>query len=219
MDGLDLNFTIISFTSLLAILDPLAVVPIYLTLFSRDERKRSHDIALTTSLAVLVTLTTFAFGGVHLLELLGVTLPAFRVSGGVLLFLMALQMLEGRMSSVKRSEGVEDYSDLRSYAIVPLAIPLLSGPGAMSATVLLSQQAGNWTNMTVLVGVIFFCSILIYITLRLADKAEHLLGKTGIRIATRVMGLLLAAIAMQFIVSGLQELFPALAVGASAGEP
>jgi multiple antibiotic resistance protein len=207
----DFNFLFVSFISLIAILDPLAIVPVYLTLFTpEDRKKRAHQIALATSLAMSITLIVFLFAGSALLKFLGIGMPAFRIAGGILIFLMALQMLEGSMSRVKRSEGEEDYSDLQSYAIVPLAIPLLSGPGAMSAAILLSHKATSWAQRSYLVFVILFCAVIVYVLLRLAERADRLLGKTGIRIATRIMGLLLAAVAMQFVADGMKELFPGL---------
>lgn len=215
------DFALISFVSLIAILDPLAVVPVYLTLFTEEQRQRNaHLIALTASVAVLVTLTLFMLVGAKLLSFLGISLAAFRVSGGILIFLMALQMLEGSMSRVKRTESVEDYSDIQSYSIVPLAIPLLSGPGAMSTAILLSQKAPGYLGKLTLFGVIVACCALTYLTLRLAEKTNRLLGRTGIRIATRIMGLLLAAVAMQFVATGLAELFPGLTrMAPAAGIP
>lgn len=205
------DFALISFVSLIAILDPLAVIPVYLTLFTEEQRRRSANlIAFTASAAVLVTLTLFMLVGAKLLSFLGISLAAFRVSGGILIFLMAMQMLEGSMSRVKRSETEEDYSDIRSFSIVPLAIPLLSGPGAMSTAILLSNKAPGYLGKLTLFGVILVCCTLIYLTLRLAEKGNQLLGRTGIRIATRIMGLLLAAVAMQFVLDGLKEIFPAL---------
>lgn len=206
----DWNYIIAGFISLLAILDPLAIVPIYLTLFSEEERRRAGLIAATTALTVLITLTLFFFLGHSILTFFGISLAAFRVSGGIILFIMGLQMLEGSMSSVKRNTGDGSYEDLRSYAIVPLAIPLLSGPGAISAVVLLGEKADGWANSAAMVVVFVVLAASVYGVLRLADQTQRVVGPTGIRIFTRVMGLLLAAVAAQFIADGLLELFPIL---------
>jgi multiple antibiotic resistance protein len=204
------EFLLVSFTGLLAILDPLAVVPIFLTLFGDHSSADKARIARTTALAVCITLLTFMTVGAALLNFLGITLPAFRVAGGILILLMALDMLGGSMSRVKRAESAEDYSDVSSFAIVPLAIPLLTGPGAMSTAILLSQKANSWADRLGLYLIVIVLALIVWTTLRLAEQAQRVLGKTGIRVATRIMGLLLAALGVQFAASGLLELFPAL---------
>ncbi|MBI1292683.1 NAAT family transporter [bacterium] len=209
---MDWNFLLVSFTGLLAILDPLAVVPVYLALFGDAERRQKKMVASTAAIAVVLTLLFFMTAGAQLLAFLGISLPAFRVAGGIIIFAMALEMLAGGMSRVKRDEGQEDYSDIRSFAIVPLAIPLLSGPGAMSTAILLSQKAPSWADRIGLFVIVLVLGVIVWATLRLAEKAQKIFGKTGIRIATRIMGLLLAALGVQFVASGVLELFPALGV-------
>jgi multiple antibiotic resistance protein len=209
---MDHNFLLISFTGLLAILDPLAVVPIYLTLFGDHPKAEKKLVARTTAITVVITLLVFMSVGAALLKFLGISMGAFRVAGGILILLMALDMLGGSMSRVKRSESAEDYSDLSSFAIVPLAIPLLTGPGAMSTAVLLSQKAETWADRIGLYLIALVLGVIVWITLRLAERAQRVLGRTGIRVATRIMGLLLAALGVQFFASGMLDLFPALGV-------
>jgi multiple antibiotic resistance protein len=211
--SIDFNFLLISFTGLLAILDPLAVVPVYLALFGDADAKQKKIVARTAAIAVVVTLLFFMTIGAQLLQFLGITLPAFRIAGGIIIVGMALEMLGGSMSRVKRDEGCEDYSDLHSFAIVPLAIPLLSGPGAMSTAIVLSQKAPSFADRVGLFVIVVILGFIVWGVLSVAEQAQRLFGKTGIRIATRIMGLLLAALGVQFIASGVTELFPAL-VGA-----
>lgn len=200
-----------SFTGLLAILDPLAVVPVFLTLFGDCSTKEKARIAWISSVTVAITLILFMTVGAPLLKILGISIPAFRVAGGVLLMLTALDMLAGGMGRVKKAEkGSEDYGDMQSLAIVPLAIPLLAGPGAMSTAILLAQRAKTWPNLFGLYAIVIVVSGLTWLTLRLAHRAQRVLGKTGIRVATRIMGLLLASMGIEFIAGGLRELFPVL---------
>lgn len=194
-------------------LDPLAVIPIYLSIFG-DRNQDSHKIALTTAGAVLVTLTIFMFGGTAILHYMGITIPAFKVGGGILIFFMAMDMLGGSMSHFKRSDEEEDYSDVQTIAIVPLAIPLLAGPGAMGTIIVLYNKAETLPNQAGLFGILVILSLLVYIVLRFAQQAQRLFGQTGIRIFTRIMGLLLTAVAVQFIADGLSALFPGLTAAA-----
>jgi multiple antibiotic resistance protein len=198
---------------LLAILDPLAVIPAFLGAYSSSTAPERLRAARTAAIVVAVTLVVFSTVGARILAILGITIAAFRVAGGVILFLMALEMLGGSMSRVKRSESEsrqDESIDYQSFAIVPLAIPLLAGPGAMSTAIVLGTTAPTTATFLCLYIVILLVSFITWTVLRLAVPAQRLFGPTGIRIATRIMGLLLASLAVQFMAGGLIELFPAL---------
>ncbi|HUL04681.1 MAG TPA: MarC family protein [Gemmatimonadales bacterium] len=192
-------------TSVLFIVDPFAAVPSFLAMTQRDSAEQRRGMARRGAWTCAVTLTVFALGGRLIFTLFGITLGAFKIAGGVLIGLNALEMVQARRSGqqetpIERAEGTlkED------IGIIPLGLPMLAGPGAIStAMVLAGQSRAVITSVAVYVA-IAITAYISYLTLAGATLVERRLGQTGMRILTRLMGLVLCAIAVQFIVDGIK---------------
>ena len=195
----------------IAILNPLGVVPIFISLTSDIGEKEKRPIIKLVILTVTVILLGSLFIREAVLEFFGISMNSFRVAGGILILLMAISMLHAKTSAtVQTRDEVADAENRESIAIVPLATPLLAGPGAIS-TVILYANKGSSLFHYLLIGLdIIIVSALLFITFRLVPYIEAHISKTGINIFTRIMGLLLAAIAIAFIATGMKGLFPAL---------
>ena len=208
---MDWQFAFYSMASLFTVLNPIGSLPIYLSLSSGLNTSEARRIPMITAVGVFVTLAAFALLGEHILKFFGIGLPAFRVGGGILILLMAISMLQARVSAVKQTKPeASESAEKDSVAIVPLAIPILAGPGSISTVIVLAQHAETWRERGALFVVILFCSLLIYGLLRTAQRLHRFLGILGINIVARIMGLILAAIAVQFIAQGLAQLLPGL---------
>ena len=199
------RFALITFTSILFIVDPVAAVPIYLVI-TRDEtpagRRRT---ALRACLAMTVLLMVFAATGTAIFRAFGITLPAFRTAGGLILWFSAMEMLGGERPTREGRGELQEAQEKEDVALVPLAIPLLAGPGAISTIVVLAGQAHEPAHVVTLYAAIAVTGIVSYVTLRVGEPLLGRLGKTGIRVITRIMGLLLAAVAVQFVLTGVKE--------------
>ena len=197
--------------AVLAVLDPLMAVLIFVDLTSNETRRKRARIALITSLSVAVLLVASTLAGEHVLRIFGISIDAFRIGGGLLLLLMAMSMLQARVVKVKQTpEELLEAEDKETIAVVPLAIPLLAGPGSISMMIMSSQKSSDIRHKLILCGIVIFVSIAVYTILRLGNTIGKALGTTGINIAVRLMGLLLAAIGVEFIAEGLKGLFPNL---------
>lgn len=197
------------FTALLAIVDPIGSVPVFISLTSNQqkaERYRTASIAAITMSAVLIGACLF---GNAVLNLFGISISAFRVGGGILLLLVAVSMFHAERSRQTPEEAIEA-GERGGLAVVPLAVPLLSGPGAISTMIIYSAQGEGPAHTAVLAGGSLLLGLIVWVSLRLAVPIGSLLGRTGINIVTRLMSLLLAAIAVEFIVGGLGALLPGL---------
>ena len=200
------------FIALFVILDPFAAVPIFLALtktYSDNERGR---IANITAITVLLVLVIAALTGDALLHGMGTSLASFRVGGGIVLLLMALAMLNGQTGSVRTTPEEEaEAVDRNAIAVVPLAIPLMAGPGSISTAIIQMQRSETeYHALFVNITIILVC-ILLWLVLRLATVIGKALGQIGLNIINRLFGLILAAIAIEIMANGLRELFPALA--------
>lgn len=188
-----------SFTTVLVIQDPLGAIPIFLSLTSRQtpaERRRSARAATTVSFAVILV---FAIFGRYILKFLGITVPSLQVSGGLLLLLVALELLTDKTDESPDPDAVTT----TNAALVPLGTPLLAGPGAVVAAMVAVESAGSplagWTSVT---AAIVATHVVIWLTLRFSVELHRFLGESAIRVLTRIFGLLLAAIAVQMIADG-----------------
>lgn len=209
---MDIKFAFYSFVSLIAIINPIGAVPVYLTLVPDQQAANVNYIALVACLSMFITLFLFQIFGQHVLDFFSISLESFRVGGGILLLLMAISMLHGRSSDVHQTwEEVSEGTTRETIAVVPLAIPMLSGPGAVGTIIILSKQAATWSQNVSLFLVLVACAVCVYGVLRLARPLNRLLGVAGTNIATRIMGLILAAVAVEFITDGLRALLPGLA--------
>jgi multiple antibiotic resistance protein len=200
------------FTALLAIVNPLGAVPVFVGLtggLTEGERRR---IVRTTSIAFAVVLIVATLIGESLLNFFGISIPSFKVGGGVLLILMAVAMMQARHTLTRQTpEEAEEAGEKESIAVVPIAIPLLAGPGAISTVIIYAHSSYRPVHIALMIFIILVVTLVTWIALHLAGPAGKVLGKTGINIATRLMGLLLASIAVEFIAGGLAQLLPGLA--------
>ena len=199
------------FVTLAAVLDPFLAVPIFLALTAARSAVERAQLVRVVTVTVFAVLAVSGLVGEQLLHLVGASLPAFRVGGGLVLLLMALAMLNAQAGGVRQSQ--DEARELQSgelSGVVPLAVPLLAGPGAISTTII-AAQAGGAAHFAALIACILAVCALTWITLRLAGPIGAKLGTTGLNIATRLLGLLLAALAIQTMAEGLRQLFPGLA--------
>jgi multiple antibiotic resistance protein len=195
--------------SLLTILTPFNVLPVYVTL-TADMPDAARKRALhRTLIAVLVTLLFFQWTGMYLFHILGIELPSFQIAGGLIIASIAWSMLHANPSRIQttRTEG-EETLEKDDFSIVPLAIPMLSGPGAITTVILLSQQQKQLVGDVALSGLILVATLVLYPVFRLAHPIFQRIGVTGTRILTRVMGMLLLAIAIEFVVQGIVHSLP-----------
>jgi multiple antibiotic resistance protein len=196
---------------ILAIVNPIGAVPVFLSLSGGRPSVEIRSIARLTGISVALVLLISTWFGEPLLSFFGIGIPSFRTGGGLLILLMAIAMMHAKQSRVKRSPEEEDAdSDKENIAVVPLAIPLLSGPGAISLVIVEGQRAANLIDRLMISLCILAVAMVVWVTLRRAEPIGERLGVTGLNIATRIMGLLLAAIGVQMIAEGLKQLFPVL---------
>jgi multiple antibiotic resistance protein len=196
--------------TLTAVLDPFLAVPIFLSVAARyDERKRLRLVNAVT-VTVFAVLAGAAVFGEGLLRLLGASLPAFQVGGGLVLLLMALAMLNAQAGGMRQSRAeAEELESGALSGVVPLAVPLLAGPGAISTTIIAAQE-GGLAHTGALIACIGLVCFVLWWMLRVADALAPRMGTTGLNIATRLLGLLLAAIAIEIMADGLKAIFPGL---------
>ena len=195
--------------TLTAVLDPFIAVPIFVSLTAGERPRDKRKLAQVVTLTVFIILAGAAFIGERLLVFMGASLPAFQVGGGLVLLLMALAMLNAQAGEIRQTRA--EAAELHSRAgVVPLAVPLLAGPGAISTTIIAAQEGGIAHNALLVVCIALVCALL-WIMLGLAERIARRLGTTGLNIATRLLGLLLAAISIQTMAGGLRVLFPGLA--------
>ncbi|MHB1244842.1 MAG: MarC family protein [Sulfuriferula sp.] len=194
-----------------AILNPLGAIPIYLSLTADRRPPEMHQTAVKAAIAVAVILILTVWVGDSLLSFFGIGLPAFRIAGGLLVLLIAIAMFHARTSRARQTDAEQTEAESKNdIAVVPLAIPLLAGPGAISLAIVDAHQAGNWPEKLAFSVGLVGIGVIVWLVLRLAEPIGERLGTAGLNIATRVMGLILAAMAVQFMADGLLALFPGL---------
>jgi multiple antibiotic resistance protein len=199
------QFALITFTSILFIVDPIAVIPTYLVITSRETPDERAQTAFRACMAAGLMLGVFALAGRLVLETFGITIPAFRIAGGFILWLVAMDMLRGQRSTQETTAEVVEGQEKEDVSITPLAVPMLAGPGAISTVMVLSGQARGVGQVAAVYVSIALTAVACWMALRLGERLLERIGRTGIRIVTRLMGLLLAAVAVQFVINGVIE--------------
>ncbi|MEN9384870.1 MAG: hypothetical protein RL323_2013 [Pseudomonadota bacterium] len=198
--------------TLLAIVNPMAIVPFFIHYthgFNDEQRRRT---VLISSVSAFAVIATSALLGLQILAFFGISLASFQVGGGMLLLTSALAMLNAQPAEAKTNQAeVDDASSRASIAVVPLTIPLLTGPATMSTVVIYADQAKTLLQHAALVGYGVVIALATALCFTLAEPIARVLGKTGINVMTRLMGLILAALAVEVMANGLTKLFPALA--------
>lgn len=203
--------------ALFTVANPIGVVPIFISLTDNQTEQQTKRTAKVTTATVAIVLVATVFAGRPLLEVFGISLPSFSVGGGILILLMAIAMLHAVPSRARRTpEEEQEAAEKDDVAVVPLGIPLVAGPAAISTVIIYANRATTWGDKLalVLISIVFAGSV--WGALTLAEPIKGFLGKTGINIVTRLLGLVLAAIAIEFITRGLGQLLPGLLGNAGA---
>jgi len=208
-----LTHSLVALSAIFVVVDPLAAVPFFLAMTSDQSPEQRRETARRAAIGAWLILTAFGLVGALLFRLLGISIPAFKLAGGVLLLLIAIDMLRTAPSPARiTAPEVEAGVEKDDVAIVPLAMPLLAGPGSIATVIVLMgrvQPKQWWNGLPVLVAVAVVAGAT-YLTLASASRVERVLSRTGMNILERVAGMLLAAIALQFMIDGAGEAFPGL---------
>jgi multiple antibiotic resistance protein len=198
-------------TALLVILDPFVAIPLFLALTQGQDGRQRLRVAFITSVAVAAVLVSAAVFGDRLLSFIGTSLASFRVGGGIVLLLMSLAMLRARSDTLRTTYSEKKSAEeMSSIAVVPLAIPMLAGPGAISTVIIQMQRSDAPLHPFMVIGCILLVCLLLWLVLSLALQIGTALGRIGMSIIERLFGLLLAAISVEIIANGLRGLFPVL---------
>lgn len=200
-----MQFAVVTLTSVLFIVDPIAVIPTYLVITRRETQEQRARTARRACIAAASILIVFAMGGTYIFQLFGITLPAFRIAGGLILWLVAMDMLHAERRTQESTPEIVEGQEKEDAALTPLAMPMLAGPGAISTIMVLAGQARSVEQKLVVYASIIITALISWITLRVGERLVQRLGQTGIRVMTRIMGLLLAAIAVQFAITGARD--------------
>ena len=205
------SYALVSFGSLFSIVDPFAAVPMFLALTGSQPRAAQARTALRASATCFAVLGLFGLAGTLIFRFFGITLPAFKLAGGILLFGVGLEMMRAKRSDTRSTSEEEAEAETKDdVGLIPLGLPLLSGPGAIATVMVLVGKAKDLPERISLLGVITLVSLITFLVLRSATMVARVLGKTGMNVIGRVMGLILAAVAMQFVIDGVREAFPHL---------
>jgi multiple antibiotic resistance protein len=196
-------FALLCFTSLLAIINPLSAAPMYLALtdgYTAEHRRRTLRSAVVTAFLVLVV---FALLGGTIFQLFGITIDAFRIAGGILFFGIGMDMLQARRSRVKATEEEErEAATKEEVGITPLGVPMITGPGAITTVMVLMAQATTAPRVAIVFGTVVVVLAICWMVLSGAPRLVRFFGQTGLNVMTRIMGLLVTVIGVQFIIDG-----------------
>lgn len=200
------------FISMIAIVNPVMGVPMFVSLTDQMASNERHGAARAAAITVFAVLAISIIAGDTILGFFGINVMDFSIAGGILILLMAINMLNARTEAGTRISADErlEAAHRSSVAIVPIGIPLLAGPGAISTAIIVADKATTFQHRLILIGLCLVIGVLTYLTLRVSRGISRLFGITGMNIFNRIMGLLLAAVAVSFIVGGVQQLFPNL---------
>lgn len=201
----DISTLIAAFVTLFVIIDPPGLTPIFIALTQGMKPAQRRTVALRACLIAAALMLVFLFLGETVLGFIGISMPAFRIAGGILLFLTALEMLfQKRQERREQASSLEEPDD---PSVFPLALPLIVGPGTITTLILLTSQANGAADMATIIAVAFSVLLCVFLAFLAAPPIERALGKTGINIVTRVLGMLLAALATQFVIDGIRQSF------------
>jgi multiple antibiotic resistance protein len=201
-----IEYTLLAFGSLFVIVDPFATVPAFIAMTPRDTPAQRVRMARLACVVMAAVLLTFAIAGKVIFKLLGITMPAFQIAASIVLLIVALDMLRAQRSRVvETSEETNAAAEKADIAITPLAVPMLAGPGAISTVILLQSQAQDVSQHAALYLTIGVVALLSYLIFRVSARGAEWLNPIAIKVTTRIMGLLLAAVAVQFMINGINS--------------
>jgi multiple antibiotic resistance protein len=202
-----LQFWFVALTSVFFLVDPIAAIPTFLIITANAEQQHRRRMARRAAWTCLIVLCSFAAAGKLIFKIFGITLPAFRIAGGIILLLIGIDMIRARRSQTKETPSeTEESIEKDDVGIIPLGVPMLAGPGAISTVMVLVGSAPEWWYSITVFTAVGVTAALSYWVLAAADRVRGYLGETGIRILTRLMGLLLTVIAVQFMLNGLADI-------------
>ena len=202
-----LQLGLLALSSLFFLVDPIATVPVFLYMTANTGPRERARMARSAAFTCFSVLTGFSIVGTLLFRLLGITLPAFQTAGGIILLLVGLDMVQARRSGTKEAPGEAEEAVVKSDAgIVPLGMPMLAGPGAISNVVVLVGHAAHWWEVATVYVAIALTALASYFFLAGADRVRRHMSETGIHILTRIMGMLITALAVQFVATGVKAL-------------
>ena len=200
------------FVALIALVNPLGVLPMFISLTRDFTEEQRQNAIRTAALTVVTVIVVCALLGEHIIRFFGISTASLQVSGGLLMLLVALNMLNAQPGGARTTLEERDEAEHKeTIGVVPLGIPLLTGPGAMSTVIVMAHNAKRPMDYAVIISSGVVIAALVWVTLQMAQPIARTMGRIGINIATRIMGLLVAAVAVEFIVDGLTAMIPALA--------
>jgi multiple antibiotic resistance protein len=203
------RFALLCLSSVFFTVDPLASIPAFLAMGAHGGEARNRTIAKRAAWTCFLVLTAFASAGSLIFKLFGITLPAFKIAGGILLFQIALEMLHSQRSETQEvAEERQEGERKEDFGITPLGVPMLAGPGAISVVMVLMGQSRMWWQSVPVFLSILVTSIASFYVLAAGARLQRRLGETGVRILMRLMGLVLAAMAVQFVLNGIADVWP-----------
>ncbi|MBV7315053.1 YchE family NAAT transporter [Shewanella sp. NIFS-20-20] len=208
---MDFTLYVKFFLGLVAIINPVGLLPVFVSLTSHQSDADRKSTAKAANFAVVVILLVTIVAGQHILNMFSISLSAFRIAGGTLIAIIAMSMLQGKLGEVKRNkEEDRESSAMESVAVVPLALPLMAGPGAISSVIVFAAEHNTLVNMLGMFVTVIIFGLLSFLLFSLASVIYRILGKTGINVITRLMGLLMLSIGIEVIAAGFKGMFPSL---------
>lgn len=211
---LELSDYIQAIIGIMAIFSPFAAIPIFISLTASNSEEEKRATAKTAAFSAGIAGLVSVWIGQYVLHFFGITMPSFKIAGGILLLLMSINMLNAKVPKAKNTKKelkeAQRNSNIKEIAVVPLAIPLIAGPGAISTIIIFSQKSSSILHLFMMSAIIIAIVFYIWFALRMSTVITKKFGITGINIISRVMGLILAAISIEFITSGLITVFPGL---------
>jgi multiple antibiotic resistance protein len=202
-----LEFSFVAFSSIFFIVDPLAAIPSFLVMTSADTEEKRRRMARQSGWTCFFVLTVFSLAGTLIFKIFNITLPAFKIAGGIILFLVAIDMLQARRSGTQEvTEERLEGAVKEEIGVTPMGIPMLAGPGAISTVMVLMGQTKSWWQMVLVFTSIMITALASYYILAGANRVRRFLGEIGSRILMRLMGLVLTSLAVQFVINGLTDI-------------
>ena len=199
-----LEFALLAVTSVFFLVDPFAVIPLFLAVTADSTPSERRGVARRSAFTCAIVLCSFALAGSLIFKMFGITLPAFKIAGGIILMGIGLDMLQAKQSGTKATaEEQQEGAEKQDASIIPLGMPMLAGPGAISTVMVLIGESHAWWQHVIVYATILLSSFASYLILAGAGSVRRYMGETGIRILMRLMGLLLVALAVQFVANGL----------------
>lgn len=206
-----LTFSVLSLSAIFFVVDPMGVIPIFMAMTAHDPPEKRRSMAFRASVAAFFILSTFAVAGTLIFRVFGITLGAFKVAGGILLLLTSIEMLRAQQQRTRTTpEEEKESSEKEDVAIFPLAIPLLAGPGAIATVMAMMGKAGRIVFAVPVILSIAVTCVASYAMLVAADRIQRVLGVTGLNVMNRVIGLIIGALAVQFMFDGIKDTFPGI---------